>query len=97
MQYIQLIKLNYEAKISEFREYVKRKCLDIGEDITPYDVANIMNKADNSGVFKNILFNGFTSPYGKFLLMIDIYEGLDDYLIDKELKALNINNLQEFF
>ena len=97
MTYIDFIKEGYEERFTDFRHYVSRKAIALGEDVMPNDVSDLMNKADNSGRFKHILFNGFVNCYGKMLLMIDIYEGLGGGDIPLEHKELTIENLQNYF
>ena len=95
--YEDLVKTGYEEKIENFRFYVSRKSIKLGDDVMPHDVSEIMTTADNSGKYKNLLFNGFTSAFGKMLLMIDIYEGLGDSDIPFEYKELTISNLKNYF
>ena len=95
--YKSVIKKGYENRINDFRNYIAKKAIDLGEDVMPSDVSEIMDKADNSGKFKYLLFNGFTSCFGKMLLMVDIYEGLGDSDIPCEYKKLTVENLQTYF
>ena len=95
--YKSVIKKGYENRVNDFRNYIAKKSIALGEDVMPSDVSEIMDKADNRGKYKHLLFNGFTSCFGKMLLMIDIYEGLGGYEIPYEYRKLTVENLQTYF
>lgn len=96
MGYKELIKEGYEGRIQDFRFYLQNKCIDMGMSVMPHDVAEVMEKADQSGKYKYLLFNGFVNVYGKYLMLIDVYEGLG-FQFPEEEKELNLGNLQTYF
>ena len=96
MDYQKLIKKGYEKRIAKLSFYLRKKAIQKGMSLMPNDVSEIMEKTDNSGKFKHLLFNAFTNCYGKFLFMIDIYEGVG-FEMPKEQKECNITNLQNYF
>lgn len=96
MNYQELIKTGYENRIEELSFYLRKKAIQKGMSLMPNDVSEMMDKTDNSGKFKHLLFNGFINCYGKFLFMIDIYEGVGFEMPNKE-KECNIDNLQNYF
>ena len=94
--YTDLIKQGYEDRIHSLRVYLSKRCVKMGMSVMPHDVVDVMNKADRNGQFKHLLFNGFVNPYGKYLLLIDVYDGLG-FEMPEEQRELNIDNLQTYF
>ena len=66
MTYQDLTKPEYQQRISDFRAFLTRKVMPMGESVMPHDIADIMIRSDRSGKFKNLLFNGFGNIYGNF-------------------------------
>lgn len=97
MTYQELTKPEYQQRMAEFRIYLTSKVMPMGESVMPHDVAEAMMKADNSGKFKNLLFNGFENIYGKFLMLIDVYEGCGLGEMPEDEKDLNLLNVQNYF
>ena len=94
--YRDLVKDGYEDRINDFRLFLQKKCIKMGMSVMPHDVVEVMNKADRAGIFKHLLFNGFNNPYGKYLMLIDVYEGIG-FEFPEDEKTLNIDNLQTYF
>jgi len=95
--YKRLIKNGWEERVADYRRYLTSVIMPMGESVMPHDVAEVMLKSDCSGKFKNLMFNGFNNIYGKFLLMIDVYEGCGLGEIPEEDKELNLENVQNYF
>ena len=92
--YSQVIKNGYSGRVEVLRNFIYLKSVRTGNDLTPFKVVDFLNKSDSSGTHKNLLFNGFTSPFGKLLLLIDIYESCDFVFLNKKL---TIDNIQNYF
>lgn len=94
LDYELLVKKDYASKVKAFRHFVYKESLSFGESVMPEDVLEILNRSYNGGIYYRVLEKGFTSPYGKLLLLKEIYESLGDIFLPYEI---NQETLKKYF
>ena len=85
-----------ETRKNLYREHIYKKAISFGESLMPHDLADIINKADRGGKYKDFFYKGFENVCARYEFFIEIYESCG-FTFPEDTKDFTLCNYQIYF